>query len=76
MSGFTPDQAFFLAFAQAWCEVQRPERARLLAATDPHSPSQWRVNGPLSNLDAFPKAFSCPEGSPMVRSGAKQCVLW
>jgi endothelin-converting enzyme/putative endopeptidase len=76
MAGFTPEQAFFLAFAQSWCEVVRPELARMYAATDPHSPPQWRVNGPLSNLDAFRKAFSCSEGSPMVRSGAKQCVLW
>ena len=46
------------------------------AATDPHSPPQWRVNGPLSNLPEFRQAFSCPAESPMVRAGAKQCQLW
>jgi putative endopeptidase len=75
-AGFTPDQTFFLAFAQSWCQVVRPELARMYAATDPHSPPQWRVNGPLSNLEPFRQAFSCPEGSPMVRSGAKRCDLW
>ena len=75
-AGFTPDQVFFLGFAQAWCTVRRPELARMYAATDPHSPPQWRVNGPLSNLTEFRQAFSCAENAPMVRSGDKQCQLW
>ena len=44
--GFTPEQQFFLGFAQAWCTNVRPEAARLKAAVDPHSPAQWRVDGP------------------------------
>ncbi len=74
--GFTPEQAFFIGFAQSWCAVVRPEMARTWAAVDPHSPPRWRVNGPLSNFPAFREAFSCPAGSPMVRTGAKQCELW
>jgi endothelin-converting enzyme/putative endopeptidase len=76
VAGFSPEQAFFLGYAQAWCSVTRPEQARLRAATDPHSPPRWRVNGPLSNLDAFQRAFACPAGSPMVRPAAKRCEVW
>jgi putative endopeptidase len=75
-AGFTADQAFFLSFAQSWCTVRRPELARMYATVDPHSPPRWRVNGPLSNLPAFREAFSCPAGSPMVRSGGDRCALW
>jgi endothelin-converting enzyme/putative endopeptidase len=75
-AGFTEDQAFFLGYAQSWCTVRRPELSRTYAAVDPHSPPQWRVNGPLSNLPEFREAFSCPAGSPMVRAGEKQCELW
>jgi putative endopeptidase len=74
VAGFTPDQAFFLGFAQAWCEAVRPERERTLAAVDPHSPPSFRVDGPLSNLAEFQEAFSCPAGSKMVR--AERCQLW
>ena len=76
VAGFTPEQVFFLAYAQSWCTVRRPELARTYATVDPHSPPQWRVDGPLSNLPEFRQAFSCGEGSPMVRAGDKQCQLW
>jgi len=67
IDGFTPEQRFFLAYAQARLSVLRPESARLLLATDPHSPGRFRVNGPLSNMPEFAKAFGCKEGDPMVR---------
>jgi len=76
VAGFTPEQAFFVGYAQVWCAVVRPELVRLRAATDPHAPERWRVNGPLSNLRAFDEAFSCPAGSPMVRSGERRCEIW
>ncbi len=76
VAGFSPEQAFFLGFAQAWCESTRPEQARMYAAVDPHSPGRWRVNGPLSNLPEFAKAFSCPAGSAMVRPPEKRCEVW
>jgi putative endopeptidase len=75
-SGFSADQAFFLGFAQAWCANYRPEVLRLLVATNPHSPSKFRVNGPLSNLPAFADAFQCKEGAPMVRSKDLRCEVW
>ena len=67
--GFTPEQQFFLGFAQSWCANYRPESLRLLVATNPHSPPKFRVNGPLSNVGEFAAAFQCKEGSPMVRGG-------
>jgi endothelin-converting enzyme/putative endopeptidase len=76
VAGFTPEQAFFVGYAQSWCTVIRPEFARLLAQTDPHSPARWRVDGPLSNLAEFQKAFSCPAGSAMARAGRERCEIW
>jgi len=57
--GFTPDQRFFIAYAQGWRRNQRPENIRLMLATDPHSPPKFRVNGPVSNMPEFAKAFGC-----------------
>jgi endothelin-converting enzyme/putative endopeptidase len=76
LGGFTPTQELLLGFAQAWCANYRPEALRLLAATNPHSPPKLRVNGPLSNLATFATAFSCHEGSAMVRSKEKRCEIW
>jgi putative endopeptidase len=74
--GYSPEQRFFLAWGQIWCRNVRPEQARLLVQTDPHSPGQWRVNGPLSNMPEFQEAFDCPEGAPMRRSAADACTVW
>jgi len=74
VAGFTAEQQFFLAHAQAWCELVRPENARLRVVTDAHSPGRWRVNGPLSNLPAFREAFDCQPGDRMVR--ADRCEIW
>ena len=76
IDGFTPDQRFFLAFAQIWRSKQRDEDLKLRLNTDPHSPARYRVDGPLSNLDDFAKAFALPEGSPMVRPADKRVNLW
>jgi endothelin-converting enzyme/putative endopeptidase len=74
IDGFTPEQRAFLAWGQVWCQNQRDEMARLRAQTDPHSPGRYRVNGVVSNMPEFAKAFSCPAGSPMVRE--KPCRIW
>ncbi|HQY63993.1 MAG: M13 family metallopeptidase [Myxococcales bacterium] len=71
---FSPRQQFFLGFAQAWCGSYRDEAMRLLVATNPHSPPQLRVNGPLSNTAAFADAFHCSTGQKMVRS--ERCEVW
>jgi endothelin-converting enzyme/putative endopeptidase len=76
LGGFTPEQQFFLGFAQSWCTNIRPENARLRAGTDPHSPARWRVDGPLSNLPEFAAAFQCKDGQPMARTEDKRCTVW
>ena len=74
LDGFTPEQRLFLAWGQVWCENIRPERARMLAQTNPHSPGRYRVNGVVSNMPEFAKAFSCKADAPMVRQNA--CRVW
>ena len=74
IDGFTPEQRFFLGFAQVWCENRTPESSRLLVKTDPHSPGRFRTNGTLQNNDDFAKAFSCKAGQPMVSANA--CRVW
>ena len=72
--GFTAEQRLFLGWAQIWCDNQTSESARLRAQTDPHSPGEYRVNGVLSNMPEFQKAFACKTGQPMVRFPA--CRVW
>ena len=75
VDGFTPDQRFFIGFAQWACENERPENLRANAITNPHSPGKYRINGIVSNMPEFWKAFNCHEGNPMVR-GAQACKVW
>ncbi len=72
--GFTPDQRFFIGFAQWACENQRPENLRANAITNPHSPGKYRINGIVSNIPEFQRAFKCGEKAPMVRE--KSCKVW
>lgn len=74
INGFTPEQRFFLGWAQVWAQNIRPEAARLRTATDPHPLGQFRVNGPLSNMPAFAQAYGCKAGDPMVR--VERCEIW
>jgi putative endopeptidase len=72
--GFTPDQRFFIGYAQWACENNRPENLRVSAVTNPHSPGKYRVNGIVSDLPQFQQAFACKAGQPMV--SAKACKIW
>jgi predicted metalloendopeptidase len=72
--GFTPEQRFFLSFAQIWCENRTDESSRLLAKTDPHSPGRYRVIGTVQNSPDFAKAFGCKAGQKMVSENA--CRVW
>lgn len=76
IDGFTPDQQFFIAWGQWRGDQIRPETQRLMVQGDPHPIAKYRVIGPLSNLPAFGKAFSCKEGQPMVRPAADRCEVW
>lgn len=76
IDGFTPEQRFFLSFAQSWRSRMRPEQERLRLLTDAHSPPRYRVQGPLANLPEFARAFSCPTDAPAMRSLAEQVSIW
>jgi putative endopeptidase len=74
IDGYTPDQRYFLGFAQVWCENTREEAARVRAKTDPHSSGRWRTNGAVQNSAKFAEAFSCKQGQPMAPANA--CRVW
>ena len=74
IDGFTPDQRFFVGMAQWACSNERPENLRVNAITDPHSPGFARVNGVVSNMPEFQKAFGCKAGQPMVHTPT--CKVW
>ncbi len=76
LDGFTPEQRFFLGWARIWRGRARDEYARLLVAVDPHSPPRWRVNGPLSNMTEFARAFGCQAGDAMVRADSLRPRIW
>ncbi len=76
IDGFTPEQRFFISWAAKWRRNMRPEALRLQVNSDPHSPSELRGNGPLSNLDEFAKAFNVPEGAPMRRAAVDRVTIW
>jgi predicted metalloendopeptidase len=74
VDGFTPEQRFFLGFAQVWCENVSAQEARKRAMTDPHAPGRFRVTGTFQNMPEFQKAFSCKAGQPMV--SPNMCRVW
>ena len=76
IDGLTPEQRFFLSFAAIWRSKIRDEDQKLRLNTDPHSPAHFRVNGPLSDLPEFQKAFNVPDGAPMVRAAGKRVNIW
>ncbi|MCU1245902.1 MAG: family metallopeptidase, partial [Acidobacteria bacterium] len=76
IDGFTPEQRFFLGFAQVWGENMSPEDATRRALTDPHAQGPFRVNATVSNMPAFHKAFDCHDTSKMVREASKRCAIW
>jgi endothelin-converting enzyme/putative endopeptidase len=76
IDGLTPEQRFFIGFAQWDCANERPEDLRVRAQTDPHSPAQYRINGVAVNMTEFAKAFSCKAGQPMVKPAKDVCSVW
>lgn len=74
IDGFTAEQRFFLGWAQVWAAKSTPEAERAQVLGDPHSAAKWRVNGPISNMPEFAKAFGCKQGQGMVRE--KFCQIW
>jgi endothelin-converting enzyme/putative endopeptidase len=76
VDGLTPEQRFFIGFAQWDCANDRPEDMRVRAQTDPHSPAEYRINGVVVNMQEFAKAFSCRAGQPMVKPAGDVCKVW
>jgi putative endopeptidase len=76
IDGLTPEQRFFIGFAQWACANERPEDQRVRVQTDPHSPPEYRINGVVVNMPEFAKAFSCRSGQPMVKPAEKVCKVW
>lgn len=76
IDGYTPDQRFFLGFAQAWRVVSRPESVRTGISIDPHSPEEFRVVGPLSNFDPFYTTYGLTEKSKMYRKPEDRAKIW
>jgi putative endopeptidase len=76
IDGLTPDQRFFVGFAQWACTNERPEDLRVRAITDPHSPAKYRVNGVVVNMPEFSRAFSCQPGQPTVKPADQICKVW
>ncbi len=74
IDNLTPEQRFFLGWAQAWAEVSTPQGEAFQAQNDPHAIARFRVNGPLSNMPEFAEAFACKQGAAMVRE--KVCNIW
>ncbi len=74
MGNFTPEQQFFIGYAQNWCTNARPAFIRMLVQTDPHSPDQFRANGVVRNMPEFAHAFSCKKGAPMAP--VDRCRVW
>ena len=76
IDGFTPDQRFFIGFAQAWREKLRDQTERMYVNTDPHSPSRFRVNGALVNFEPFYTAFGIKETDKMYIKPENRAKIW
>ncbi len=76
IDGLTPDQRFFMSLAQVWRMKVRPESERSRILNDPHSPPKFRVNGPMSNLDAFYSAFDVHPGDKLYRPDSIRVHIW
>ena len=74
IDGYTPQQRFFLGYAQIWCANERPEALRNGVRTNPHSPGEFRVIGVVQNIPEFAQAFGCSAGEPMVAMNG--CRVW
>jgi endothelin-converting enzyme/putative endopeptidase len=74
IDGLTPQQRFFLGWANGWCQNRTDALSRMLVTVDPHSPGKWRVNGVVSNMPEFQEAYHCKPNAAMVRQNA--CRVW
>jgi len=76
IDGFTPDQRFFIAVAQSWRRKMKDAALMQMIKTNPHSPSMYRANGPLRNIDAWYKAFNVKPGDAMYLPPEQRVRIW
>lgn len=76
IAGFTPEQRFFLAWAQIWRINMRDEAQNQQILTDPHAPGRFRTNGPVSNMPQFYEAFGCKQGDNMFQAESNRVKIW
>jgi putative endopeptidase len=76
IDGFTPEQRFFIAGAQMWRSIYTPEAMKRQLLTNPHSPGEWRVTGPFSNMPEFYEAFGVKPENKMYRDEARRAKIW
>jgi endothelin-converting enzyme len=76
IDGFTGEQRFFMGWSQVWRRKYRDDNLRQRLSTDPHSPSEYRANGPVSNIDAFYAAFGVGEGDRLYRRPEERVRIW
>ena len=76
IDGFTPEERFFLGAAHAECEIYRDEYAKMQVINDPHSPAEFRVNGPVQNIDEFYKTYAVKKGDKLYREEKNRVRIW
>ena len=76
LEGFTPEQRFFLSYANVWAQNIRPEQVLVQTKSDPHSLGQWRVDGALPHIAAWYEAFGIKAGDPMFVPVEKRVSIW
>jgi putative endopeptidase len=76
IAGFTPEERFFIGFAQAECGLARDEFLKMQVLNDPHSPSEFRVNGPVVNIQKFHDAYKTKQGDKLYKSEKEQVRIW
>jgi len=76
IQGMTPEQRFFVAWAQSRRGIFSPDYIRMKVQMNPHAPEKWRVMGPIANMPEFARAFACSAEDPMVRSDAVLVRFW
>jgi predicted metalloendopeptidase len=76
IDGYTGPQRFFLGWGQVWRRKYRDDNLRMRLAVDPHSPNQFRANGPVGNIDAFYAAFGVQPGDREYRAPSERVRIW
>ena len=74
--GFTPEQRFFLAYANLWAQNVREEQMRSQTKSDPHSLGEWRVNGALPHIDEWYEAWGVTPENKMYIAPENRVKIW